>query len=86
MTDVKQQNALLREHAAQHFEKFQTLLDNERSGPQWLTNSDVAKAVADSIHYGDARAFELLSYCVMPNHVHVIFSIVAMSRFPNSLR
>lgn len=79
MTDDKRRNELFRQHIAEHFEKFQSLLDQETTGPQWLRNPHVAELVARSMHYWDGRAYELLAYCIMPNHVHVVFSIGSAS-------
>ena len=34
----------------------------------------VAKIVADAIKFFDGKRYRLLAWCVMPNHVHVLFS------------
>ena len=82
MVDDKRRNELLREHAVQHFEKFHALLDEETKGPQWLKQPEVAEIVAAAMHHWDARAYEMLTYCIMPNHVHLIFSIGSASTVP----
>ncbi len=82
MTDDKHRHELLREHAVQHFEKFHALLDDSTSGPHWLKQPEVAAIVAGAMHYWDARAYEMLTYCIMPNHVHLIFSIGSASAVP----
>jgi putative transposase len=56
------------------FGRWDTALDTSGSGPQWLGNVAVAGLVADSIHYRDDRIYDLLAFCVMPNHMHLVFT------------
>ncbi len=37
-----------------------------------LRNGDAADAVIENLHHFDGRLYELLVWCVMPNHVHVM--------------
>jgi REP element-mobilizing transposase RayT len=39
-----------------------------------LRTPENAKIVADALHHFDGERYQLASYVVMPNHVHVIFS------------
>jgi len=50
------------------------LLDEARHGPSWMRQPEIAGLVAASIRYGSTSLghYELLSYCVMPNHAHVL--------------
>ncbi|MCG9127484.1 hypothetical protein JT359_07790 [Candidatus Poribacteria bacterium] len=56
------------------FQKFEKTLDNAQSGPIWLNDGQIAKEVADSMHYRDKQVFCLEAYCIMANHVHVVFT------------
>jgi putative transposase len=58
-----------------HFARFDKLLDTAGQGPRWLQNAVVAKVVSDAIHYRDGREYELLAYCIMPNHVHLVITL-----------
>ncbi len=87
LSDGGRRRELLAEHAIQLYAKFESLLDGETKGPQWLGNSKVARIVEDALHHWDCQAYELLAYCIMPNHVHSIFSIgssssIALSGYP----
>jgi REP element-mobilizing transposase RayT len=62
-----------REHQKGYLEKFDALLDGATTGPRWLGIPQVAEIVSESIHYRDQRVYDLLSYCIMPNHVHMVF-------------
>ena len=39
-----------------------------------MRDSRVAKIVANAIKFFDGKRYHLLAWCVMPNHVHVVFS------------
>ena len=50
------------------------VLDRQCSGPLWLKDRRIADLVAQAIQIGegDKRLYELCSWVVMPNHVHVL--------------
>jgi putative transposase len=58
-----------------HFARFDKLLDTAGQGPRWLGNAVAAKVVSDAIHFRDGREYELLAYCIMPNHVHLVITL-----------
>ena len=43
-------------------------------GPRHLADPRVAAVVAESLRHLDGRRYALLAYCVMPNHVHAVFT------------
>jgi REP element-mobilizing transposase RayT len=55
------------------FLKFEETLDQARTGPTWLKDNKVAAVVAGQLHALDDEAYKLDAYCVMSNHVHVVF-------------
>ena len=55
------------------FDKWDDALDAANYGPQWLRNPQVASLVADSIRYRNGKLYDLYTFCVMPNHVHLVF-------------
>ena len=62
-----------RTHQQAHFERFEQLLDSCATGPRWLQEQEVASIVAEAIHYRDKREYDLIAFCIMPNHVHMVF-------------
>ena len=56
----------------EHSEKVAAFLDNG-FGSCEMRNPDVARIVADALTHFEGQQYELLAWCVMPNHVHVIF-------------
>lgn len=61
--------SLRRKRYFKHFDQF---LDAARTGPNWLARPDVAAAVKAVVHELDGAAFEVVCYCLMPNHAHLL--------------
>ncbi|MGD1045877.1 MAG: transposase [Bacteroidota bacterium] len=70
-----------------YFEQFNTLSDNASSGPTWLKVPEVAMIVKEAIDYRDDNVFNIMSYCIMPNHVHMLFEPIScnVSRLAESI-
>jgi REP element-mobilizing transposase RayT len=47
------------------------------TGNCFLANPPVAKIVAQALRHFDGERYELFAWCVMPNHVHVVFRPLA---------
>ena len=73
-SDQKQKH---REWNRRWFQQFESALDNAQSGPLWLKDERIATEVAESLHYRDGKVFRLDAYCIMANHVHVVFAPLA---------
>jgi putative transposase len=56
------------------FAKFEDVLHKEESGTVWLKDKSVAHLVAESLKYRDGRSYKLICFCIMSNHVHVVFT------------
>ena len=56
------------------FRKFEDTLDQANYGPVWLKNEQIAKLVAESLHHLNEKVYSLISYCILANHVHVVFT------------
>lgn len=39
---------------------------------QWLANPAVAEAIRENLYHHHGAKYELIAWCVMPNHVHVL--------------
>ena len=66
------------EWTRQWFREFEKTLNNAESGPVWLKDARIAQEIADSLHYRDGKVYRLDAYCIMANHVHVVFTLLAM--------
>ncbi len=56
------------------FGRFDQELDRAEVGPAWLKNEELARLMVDSLHHRDGKEYHLLAYCIMPNHIHVVFA------------
>lgn len=59
------------------FKKYEQLLDSSEVGPTWLSKPGIAKIVKEAIHYRDQKEYDLYAYCVMSNHVHLVFKLLS---------
>ncbi len=53
------------------FAKYDTYLDRAPNR-RWLADDSVAAIVRENLYHHHGRKYELLAYCIMPNHVHVL--------------
>jgi putative transposase len=53
------------------FKKWDDALD-AGTGPDWLRTPSIAQMVAENMRRYDAKRYDLLAYCIMSNHVHVV--------------
>jgi len=60
--------------AGERFKETEKILDRAHSGPTWLKDPPIAQLVAAAILRGasELRHYNLHSYSVMPNHVHLL--------------
>lgn len=56
------------------FGRWDAALDLAQSGPFWLRDPRIADLVADSAHHRDGRVYDLEAFCIMPNHVHMVYA------------
>jgi putative transposase len=56
------------------FAKFADIFHKEETGPVWLKNSHIANLIADRLQYRDGKVYRLDAYCIMSNHVHIVFA------------
>lgn len=76
ISDLKQRKSEWVEHQFKYFVDFDTLLDQYTESPRWLAEPVIAKIVVEAIRKRDENQFDLIAYCIMPNHVHLIVTLV----------
>jgi methionyl-tRNA synthetase len=55
-----------------HWDRIEGALD-AGSGASHLARPEVAQLVADALKHFQGERYELIAWCIMPNHVHVVF-------------
>lgn len=63
------------------FIKYDQLLHNAASaGRIDLTQPNIAKINEDKLHEPDGKDYFLICYCIMPNHIHLVFRLLEGNR------
>ncbi len=70
--DPVERTRLLDESQRRIFGRWDRALDTVKQGPFWLRQPEIAELVAGAIHARDGEHLDLLAYCLMANHVHLV--------------
>ncbi len=63
---------LIRIEQKKYFKLFDEALEKVNHGPTWLKQPAIATEIIKQIEKYDGKWYDLLAYCVMSNHVHII--------------
>ena len=63
-----------------YFDRIDNLLHQNSGGPKYLEQTQIADIIAESLKFFDANDYDLISYCIMPNHVHCVLKLNEGSR------
>jgi len=58
------------------FKKYDQLLDKCLQGAKYLSDAKVASICQNTLHYPDGLEYFLICYCIMPNHIHLVFELL----------
>ena len=56
------------------FSKWDDAMHSTKQGPFYLREDRIAEIVANSIRYHDGEWFDVIAFCIMPNHVHLVIA------------
>jgi REP element-mobilizing transposase RayT len=51
-------------------------LDSGKYGETYLLNKKVASVIKEAIEKYENELYQVICYCIMPNHVHLLFTIL----------
>lgn len=71
--DNAEQMQSLLEFRRTWFKRFEDILDKAKDSPLWLGNDAVRQIVADKLLEDNPKKYRLDAFCLMPNHVHIVF-------------
>ncbi len=60
--------------------KYDDLLDSGLYGNKHLANPKIAEICQHTLHYPDKKEYNLICYCIMPNHIHLVFELLNKNR------
>ena len=65
----------LNEARWQYYLRTDEYLDNKRNGANYLKEAEISLIVEKELKALDGRYYDLIAYCIMSNHVHVLFDL-----------
>jgi putative transposase len=71
-SDVQDKQQRLFDIERAYFMRFEDLLDHPTYGDRYLEEPQCAEIVKEVLHEYDGKFYTLDTYCIMPNHVHVL--------------
>jgi REP element-mobilizing transposase RayT len=74
ITDKKERAQKADLESLRFFGLWGDALDKFCTDVKFLADARVADLVAESLHYRDHKVYDLISYSIMPNHKHVVFT------------
>ena len=67
------------------FQYYDKLLDKGQFGVNYLARHDVASIVYDAIMYYHKNYYIIYCFCIMPNHIHLVFEHIDKSKSINEI-
>lgn len=62
------------------FDKYEKALNENIPHCDYLIRPEINKIVKYTIHFPEGKEYNLLAYCIMPNHVHLVFQLLKGNR------
>lgn len=72
LSEIEKREAIYIEEK-RFFGKYDKVLEMYAANEDFLKNPEIAQIVAKKIHEYDGKHYDLIAYCIMPNHVHLLF-------------
>lgn len=63
------------ENSLLYFLHYDKIIEQCKLSPMYLNQTDVAEIISKKLFEIDKVRYELICYCIMPNHVHFIFNM-----------
>jgi putative transposase len=74
IADTEERLSFVSQEQRRLFGKWDSALHTLQCGPTWLRDPRIAGLIVESLHYRDKQVYTLGTFCIMPNHVHVVFT------------
>ena len=65
--------------------RYDGILDSGNYGIKYLLNPQVSEICKYTLHYPDKKDYNLICYCIMPNHVHLVFELLKKNKGINKI-
>ena len=75
-TDKNEKQKLAHELGKRYFGEFDEYVNRASTGPMWLRMPEIAEVVTEALHFRDGKVYDLCCYTIMPNHLHLVISVL----------
>lgn len=62
------------------FKRYDELLDSKGFGSMTIIEEAITNIIKEILYKYDGLYYELICYCIMPNHIHLVFSIISKEK------
>ncbi len=59
-----------------HFTSYDDMLDISKSNMQYILTDESIEILKQVLHELDGKVYDLICYCIMPNHFHFVFELI----------
>jgi len=64
---------------------YDSLLDKPTNQIRYLKRPDVMQICKSTIHFYDGELYNIICYCIMPNHIHFVFELLSENKTVGSI-
>ena len=79
-SELKNSSDDLTDKEKQLFKKYDELLDSQKYGSINIIDKNIVKIIKEIIHRHEKIYYDLICYCIMPNHIHLVFTIISKEK------
>lgn len=62
------------------FSKYDMLMESGEYKQDYLKQEELAEICKLTIHFPDRKEYKLICYCIMPNHIHLVFELLSNNK------
>jgi REP element-mobilizing transposase RayT len=62
------------------FKRYDELLDSKGFGSMTIIEEAITNIIKEILYKYDGLYYELICYCIMPNHIHLVFTIISKEK------
>jgi REP element-mobilizing transposase RayT len=62
------------------FKRYDSLLDKLQNEIQYLSQPEILEICKSSLHFYDDKEYKLICYCIISNHIHIVFELLSKDR------
>jgi len=71
----EKESILIQPNKHSYFVAFDEYMDKYKSDKNYLSILEIAEINKKAIHYYDSNYYQLISYCIMSNHIHLVIKL-----------